>query len=183
MGTPVLLIIDVINHFDFPGAERLATFATDVSASIRRLRDRFDGAGAPVVYVNDNWAQWIGEFSDLVTACLQADGAPSTLAATLAPGEQHYHVLKPKHSGFMDSALTVLLQQLDADRLVITGLATDSCVLATALDAHMRDYPVWCPSDCSAAITMKRKSAALAILRSTIAARTVSTRHCADLFP
>ena len=43
-------------------------------------------------------------------------------------------MLKPKHSAFLCTALPVLLHQLGVDGLVLAGVATDSCVLATALD-------------------------------------------------
>lgn len=38
----------------------------------------------------------------------------------------------------------MLLQQLEVDCLVITGVATDACVLNTALDAQMRKFPLGC---------------------------------------
>jgi nicotinamidase-related amidase len=44
---------------------------------------------------------------------------------------------------------------------VLAGVATDSCILATAMDANMRDYPVWVPGDCTAAISSARKRDAL----------------------
>ncbi|MGZ7226722.1 cysteine hydrolase family protein, partial [Streptococcus pyogenes] len=48
--------------------------------------------------------------------------------------------------------------------LVITGVATDSCVLATAQDAHMRGYKVRVPSDAVAAQTAARSKRALALM-------------------
>ena len=126
---------------------------------------------------------WQGGFADLVDAC-QRHGAPGAgLARILAPAPHHYHVLKPKHSGFMHTALEVLLAQLGVDALVVTGLATDSCVLATALDAHMRDYILWVPSDCAAAITPARHARALALLRSNTPAVTAASRRVAGTFP
>ena len=53
----------------------------------------------------------------------------------------------------------------------------DSCVLATALDAHMRDLNCLVPSDCTEAMTDARKAAALTVLRGaridTRASRTI----------
>ena len=40
---------------------------------------------------------------------------------------------------------------MDATELVICGLATDICVQLTAMDAFLREYCIWVPSDCTAA--------------------------------
>lgn len=45
------------------------------------------------------------------------------------------------------------------------GIATDSCVLATAQDAKMRGLPFRVPIDATAAVSPARKEAALAVIR------------------
>jgi nicotinamidase-related amidase len=114
-----------------------------------------------VIYANDNWMQWQGGFADLVAACRDAGGDSGFVAARMAPCEGHYYVLQPKHSAFLCTALPVLPHQLRVDALVLAGVATDSCILATAMDAKMRDYPVQVPRPCTAAITSGRKRQAL----------------------
>lgn len=182
MATPALLIIDVINHFSFEGGKGLAAAANAIRMPLRALRDRFDAAGFPVVYANDNWMHWQGEFSDLVASCRAQGGTPARLADALAPEAGHFHILKPRHSGFMSAALPVLLQQLRVDRLAIAGIAADSCVLATAMDAHMRGYRLWVPSDCTAARTPGLKRAALHVLRYTCGAEVRPSRGAPGLF-
>lgn len=61
-------------------------------------------------------------------------------------------MLKPKHSGFFGTPLELFLTSLHVHRLILTGIATDSCVLSTAADAYMRNYELVVPSDCVAAI-------------------------------
>ena len=178
-----LLIIDAISHFDFPGGEQLGRRARPVVQSILRLRRRFDQNAQPVVYVNDNWTQWQGGFDELLCACTEAGGHAGFIATSLAPHAHHYHVLKPKNSGFFNCALPALLGQLDCEALVITGFATDSCVMSTALDAHMRDYPLWVPSDCTTAITQERKTHALSLLRANTGATTLASSRVRGLFP
>lgn len=100
-----LLIIDMMNLFDFEGGPALAKSAHPCSRVIRRLRDRFDEAEAPVIYVNDNFSHWQGDFRELVAACQTAEGfssritpvdwlhAPVTITSsnrsTLASWERH----------------------------------------------------------------------------------------------
>ena len=44
--------------------------------------------------------------------------------------------------------LEVLLRRLGAETLILTGFATDICVLFTANDAYMRDLRIFAPADC-----------------------------------
>ena len=169
---PALLLVDVINHFDFPGGDALGRATRRIVPAVLRLRDRFDRAGHPVIYANDNWTQWQGGFADLVAACRAAGGDSGHVADKLAPCDGHYYVLKPKHSAFLCTALPVLLHQLRVDGLVLAGVATDSCILATAVDARMRDYPVRVPRACTTAITPERKQQALHAIEQAFAVET-----------
>ena len=180
---PALLIVDVMNHFDFQGGAALAKQAAGLAHRVRELRDRFDAECRPVIYCNDNWTEWHGDFADLIAACRGQGGMSALLAERLSPQPGHYYILKPRHSAFMATALSRLLDQLRVDRLVITGIAADSCVLATAMDAHMRDYPLWVPRDGTAARTRALKSAAIHLLRHTCGADTRPSAGHPRAFP
>lgn len=178
-----LLLVDLFNLFDFPGGTALARSALEIVPRVAALRDRFDRANAPVIYANDNFSDWQGGFPELVAACLAAGGTPAAIVAALAPRASDYYILKPKHSAFMATALPVLLTQLGVRRLVLAGIAADSCVLATAQDAHMREYTQWVPSDCVAAISPARKDTALALLSRSIGIQTRGSRGTPGVFP
>ncbi|GAB3505283.1 cysteine hydrolase [Pseudoxanthomonas daejeonensis] len=178
-----LLILDMVNLFDFEGGGRLARDALSIVPALSALRARFDAAGAPVVYVNDNFTHWQGEFSDLIGRCIAAGGVPATIVGRLRPAPHHYYILKPKHSAFLATALPVLLAKLGVRRLVVTGLAADSCVLVTAQDANMREYRLWVPRDCVAAQTPARKEGALAIVRTALLGDVRSSARMDGLFP
>jgi nicotinamidase-related amidase len=53
------------------------------------------------------------------------------------------------------------LEHLAATRIVLTGVASDQCVLATAADARMRDYEVVIARDCVASQSAWRHKTAL----------------------
>lgn len=178
-----LLIIDMMNLFDFKGGGALGTAALTCLPAITRLRQRFDDASEPVIYVNDNFAHWQGEFHDLVARCTLAGGPSAKIATALTPGPGHYYVLKPKHSAFLCTPLSVLLAKLGVRRLVLTGIALDSCVIATALDATMREFDLWVPNDAVGAISPSRKDKGLALIRSSFEVDTRGTRAVATLFP
>ncbi|HEX6694665.1 MAG TPA: isochorismatase family cysteine hydrolase [Longimicrobiales bacterium] len=152
-ASPVaLLLIDVINDLEFPGAEELLGPAVEAATAIRALSERARAAGIPVIYANDNFGRWRSDFRQLIDHVRHDGCRGKPLADLLAPHEEDYFVLKPKHSAFYATTLDTLLQYLGAKHLIITGLTTDMCVLFTASDAFMRDFRVHIPPDCVAEI-------------------------------
>jgi nicotinamidase-related amidase len=160
-GGVALLIIDLINRFDFEGGGKLKAAAEKTIEPVLRLRAAFDAADAPTIYVNDNFGEWHSEKSKLVERA--RDNAPA-FVRRIEPREQDYFVIKPQLSGFYATNLPLLLPKLGVSRLVLTGVATDMCVLFTAADAHMRDYALWVPADAVAASSVPRAKAALEIM-------------------
>jgi nicotinamidase-related amidase len=172
-GTPTaLLLVDVVNTFDFDGAEALLARAGPAAEAIADLAARAREAGAPVVYANDNFGEWTETFDALVARCTRDDAAGCALVDRLRPRDGDYFVLKPSYSAFYETSLQTLLRHLGAGRLVVAGFATDICVLATALDAAMRDYAVVVPEDAAAAETEEAHRTALAHLRRAFGAET-----------
>jgi nicotinamidase-related amidase len=172
-----LLIVDMINPLDFPGARALQRQALPVARTIARLKGRLKPRGVPVVYVNDNFTQWLRDFRDLVAICSQPDAPGAPLILPIAPEHDDYLVLKPRHSGFHASPLEILLRQLEIRRLVVTGIAGDGCVMTTAADAHIREFAVSVPSDCCASISGARNQRALQVLREAMGIDTRASRY------
>ncbi len=169
---PALLIIDMINCFDFPGADVVEPKALRAAQAISFLAQHMRRCGYPIIYVNDNFGEWHSERSRLVERAIET-GNP--VAQQLRPNEDDFFVIKPQFSGFYSTNLPVLLPKLGVSRLILTGLATDICVLFTAADAHMRDYALWIPEDCVAAEKDDRGQFALETMRKTMGARTDSS--------
>ncbi|MFF2447452.1 cysteine hydrolase family protein [Neobacillus sp. NPDC058068] len=60
----------------------------------------------------------------------------------LRPGKTDIVVDKHRYSGFYESSLELMLKSLNVKHLIVGGVLTDCCVLATVLDAYYRDYQV-----------------------------------------
>jgi nicotinamidase-related amidase len=146
-----LLIIDMINAFDFEGARAMLPRAVAAAKATAALKRRARRAGVPAVYVNDNFGRWRSDFRSLLEHCLRSPG--KEIAALLRPDQDDYFVLKPKHSGFQFTTLDVLLSHLGCETLILTGVAGNFCVLFTAHDAYMRDFHLVVPRDCVASAT------------------------------
>jgi nicotinamidase-related amidase len=146
-GGTALLVVDMINRFDFPGSDALLPKAITAADVVLRLREAADRRDVPVVYINDNYGEWRSDRDSLIGRCLQCTRGGRDLIGKIRPREQDLFIIKPQVSGFYATNLPVLLPQLGVSRLILTGIATDICVLFTAADAHMRDYDLWVPSD------------------------------------
>jgi len=174
-GGCALIIIDMITELDFEGAGAMLEEAETAAHAILRLRDAADAADLPVIYVNDNFGEWHSERSRLVERALAAESGSARFVETLKPRDGDYFIIKPQFSGFYATNLPVLLPKLGIDRLILTGMSADICVLFTAADAHMRDYRLWVPADAVAAQTPERRKWALEILRSAMGAEVRQT--------
>ena len=157
----VLLLIDVVNDMEFPGAELLVKHAVPMARKLARLKKRARAAGIPAIYVNDNFGRWQSDFHRVVEHCLEDGVRGEPVARLLVPEDDDYFVLKPKHSAFYATTLDTLLQYLGARTLILTGIAGNICILFSANDAYMRDFNIYVPSDCVASNTKRENDNAL----------------------
>ena len=172
-----LLLIDVINDFEFEGGEKLARAANKIAKNIAALKRRGKAAGIPVIYLNDNFGKWQSDFRKLVEHCGNKESRGRSIVERLLPEPDDYFVLKPKNSGFYSTALELLLRYLEARTLILCGLTADNCVLFTAVDAHMRDYDLIIPSDCVASQSPGRKTQALDLIRRVLDVEITTSRN------
>ena len=167
-----LLIIDVINDLDFSEGEALLKSALPMAHRIRDLKQRALEAEVPVIYVNDNFGRWQSNLQAQVEYCERPESRGRELVQLLRPGPKDFFVLKPKFSGFFGTTLELLLEHLGCGTVILTGVATNLCVLFTANDAYLRDYEVIVPRDCSAANTPQLHATAIEQMALTVKAFT-----------
>lgn len=167
----VLLMIDVINHFEFPDGSALLRNALSIAPNLVRLKRRARAAGIPTIYVNDNFGQWRSDASKLLKYCSRNDSPGRTFVSTVHPDSDDYFVLKPMHSAFFQTPLEILLRHMDVESLILCGLATNSCIICTAHDAKMRNFRLCVPADCSAARTPEEHRIAIAHIKAGTGAK------------
>ncbi|MBX2987851.1 MAG: cysteine hydrolase [Bdellovibrionaceae bacterium] len=171
-GRFALVILDMLNLFDFPEGKELSRASLPVAKSILRLKKRLKAKKVPVIYVNDNFGKWQSNWKNVFEVC-SAEGRPGRdIARILKPDDDDYFVLKPKHSGFYSTTFDLLLKHLKVQKLILTGIAGNICVLFTAHDAHMRDYQVIVPRDCTASNKRSENEFALRQMREALGLRT-----------
>lgn len=172
-----LLLIDVINDFDFTEGEQLLELAMPVGKNIAALKRRAQEAGIPSIYVNDNFGRWQSDLQRIVDHCAQEQSRGKRFVELLLPDNDDYFVLKPKNSGFYSTTLDLLLSHLGAKNLILTGIAGNNCVFFTANDAYMRDYKIFVPEDCSVSNTDEENQHALKQMQTVLKADITASKE------
>jgi len=150
-----LLIVDMVGTLDFPRCASLRRAAHYVAPRLAVLKARVEAAGGLCVHANDDFADWCSDFQALVQLARQSPGRE--VLGPIAPDADDAHVLEPRHSPFHQTALHRLLKAREVSRVLISGVSTESCVLASALDARIRELDVCMVSDCVASSSPARR--------------------------
>ena len=167
-----LLLIDLINTWQYAEGAQLLKQTLKIVPSIQALRERAKKNAIPVIYANDNFGQWRSDFKKVIAKVKTSDSEAAAVLQTLHPDEDDYFLLKPKHSAFYATPLDILLQHLRVSTLVLCGVAGDQCILATAFDAKLRDYKVIIPRDAIASASKERNAAILKHFRDVMGLNT-----------
>ena len=157
-----LMVVDVQNDFVADGGffDRIAADVKTVQKSIPnlvRLTDRARAAGVLVIFVQAIYdAQYL---SPPMRERNQRRGIEMPRCLTGSWGADFYAVrpagapvvIKHRYSAMYDTELDALLQRHAIRSLLLTGVATDTCVESTGRDAYFAGYYVTMVADCCAA--------------------------------
>ena len=171
MTKTALLIIDMINDFNFDAGEALAEHTMKIIDPILMLKKNFNKKDLPVIYINDHYNLWQADFEKIMDFCTN-EKSEEIINKISPEKDKDYFLIKPKHSAFYGTALNTLLQQLDVDSLILTGIAGNICVLFTANDAYMREYNLIIPEDCIASNNDEDNQYALTMMKNVLSAET-----------
>ena len=174
-----LLLIHFIHTLEYEYGEALLPHAVRAAQAVAQLKRRANAAGVPVIYVNDNFGEWRSDFKQVVQHCLRSNCPGRPLARLLKPGKDDYFVLKPKNSGFYQTPLQSLLEDLGVKKLILTGLTADICVLFTANDAHLNEFEICIASDCVASPEPRDTEYALQYLKRVVNAKILPSKQIA----
>jgi nicotinamidase-related amidase len=168
----VLLLIDVLNDLSFPDNQHLVRRSVALAKSIAKLKKRCKKLGIPTIYVNDNRGRWRSDISAVLRHCVGTECPGREMTKLLVP---EYIVLKPKHSPFYASPLQTILDSIGARNAIVAGVTTNACVLIAAGDLHVRDFRLFVPADCVAALTDREHRRSLDVMKNSFGANTGSS--------
>jgi nicotinamidase-related amidase len=172
------IVIDMLNPYDHEDGEELAAQVKDRIEPIRGLIDATPGAGAQLVYVNDNYEDFTATSKDLGAAAMK--GRHPELVEPILPPKGTLFVQKVRHSAFYSTALDHLLRTHDIRGVVLAGQVTEQCILYSALDAYVRGFEVRIARDAVVPLDPELGEAALTMMERNMRARVVPGSEAFD---
>ncbi|WP_077623865.1 cysteine hydrolase family protein [Sediminibacillus massiliensis] len=165
-----IVLIDILNNFDFPEGEQLLKNTKKILPHLVKLKEHARKEQIPFIYVNDHYGIWQSDFQKISDHCRNDENAD--IIDSMRPTHDDYFLMKPKHSGFYQTALESLLKELEVDHIIFAGIAGDICVLFTANDAHMREFNISVPKNCIASNEDQQNERALRLMETKLNADT-----------
>jgi ureidoacrylate peracid hydrolase len=169
-----LVVVDVQNDFAADGGF-FAQIGADMKTiqraipPLQRLIDAAREAGVLVVFVQAIYDQQYRSApmrerdrrrTIEMPRCQTGTWGADFYAVRPLPGEPV--VIKHRYSGIINTELDAVLKRHGVQSLLLTGVATDTCVESTARDAYFIDYYVTLVADCCAAFNEADHRGALA---------------------
>jgi nicotinamidase-related amidase len=175
-----LLVVDVINDFTHEDGQHLLESVRERLSAMTTAIAAARAAGVPVVYVNDDHGRWDSDAPGLVRAVTD-NGRAGEVVRELAPEPGSYFLLKHRYSAFDHTALDLLLEELDVERLVLIGAATEGCIVQTAIDAREHGLKTTILADACATTDAELEAVALHYAERVVGARIAEIREPAEL--
>jgi ureidoacrylate peracid hydrolase len=161
-GHAALLIVDVQNDFLADGGtfDRIGRDVAVVRRMMPPLHALLEGArraGVPVIFVR--YGQTEATESEVFLEQRSRGRADQPICREGTWGAEFYEfvpqpsepvVTKHRYSGFIGTDLDIILRSKGVRSLVLTGIASNGCVEATARDGFMHDYYIVFVDDCTA---------------------------------
>jgi nicotinamidase-related amidase len=165
-----LIVVDVVTTFEHDDAAALlASFRSHLEALESVLRAARARA-VPVIYVNDSHGQWDSGLAEAIHRATSAVPG-GDLVARVAPRAGEHYLRKPRYSAFDHTALELILRDLDVDRLLLVGAATEMCIVQTAIDARELGFKVTILASACASVDSDDADLALAYARRVVGVR------------
>ena len=157
-----LIVVDMINSYDFDDAEKLRESVEQSLPQMVDLVERAQDLDLRTIYVNDNHGAWHQGRAEMVEEFMGGEFAH--LIEPIAPGDDVDFVVKARHSIFYETPLEYLLREGEIERVILVGQVTEQCILYSALDAYIRHFEVQVPPDAVAHIHADLAEAALKMM-------------------
>ena len=152
-----LLLVDVQNRFIFGPNPAAPGPSAKVMAPIGKLLRTARTYDVPRFYVTvahpsgSDAAPWMRRLNDMGSDVKGRASMPampasaSEIPAEIAPLPGEVHLIKTRFSAFYETALSVVLHGAGIETVVIGGVASYGCIIATYIDACTRGFfPLLC---------------------------------------
>ena len=192
VGRPALLIIDMQHDFLDSDSLLCAPGGMDMVPTVARVIEAARAADVPVIFTQEAHRQGedrvdSGRELDPGTGSGYPGGGPDSpvplhcvegtrgieIVDELAPQPEDLRLMKRRYSCFLGTELDILLNLLNVETLLVTGVDSNVCVLWTVGDGFQKDYHVRVIEDCVAGSNPEEHEAALLIMRTLTTGRAI----------
>jgi nicotinamidase-related amidase len=158
-----LVVCDMIRDHLTPGRRLEVPRARAIVEPLARRIEEARASGTPIVYVLDRHEPDDPELEEWGAHAVEgSEGAE--VWPTLAPVPGDRIVTKPSYSGFYQTQLEAVLDELAVDTLVLAGCATEVQLMSTATDALHRGFAIEMPADSQAGTSEVGELVAMGVL-------------------
>jgi nicotinamidase/pyrazinamidase len=149
-----LVIEDMQKDFCYEdGALFMGDGVAEIIPRIRELVERALQNKVHVIFAQDWHSPDNIEFELWGEHCVQGTRGAEVIDELSPFLKEAYVVKKERYSDFYETELDAYLKAKGIKRLIIVGVATNICVMHTAIDAELRDYEIIVPEDCVTALS------------------------------
>ncbi len=154
----VLLVIDMQNDFCKREGALFLERSEGLAEKIAEVVSSAKKAGFRVVYTQDWHREDDSEFELWPKHCVENSWGAEIVEELPEPD---FYVKKRRYSAFLMTDLPLLLNELGERELLLAGVATDVCVMHTAVDGLQFGYRVSIIKDCTAGTSKESEEFAL----------------------
>ena len=173
-----LLVIDELGD---PTGGPLEPVLLPAIQQTAKLTTAARAVGMPVVFTNDAHLPGIDRELALWGAHGIAGTPEAQTSPLLDPQPTDYVVEKRRYSGFFQTGLLLLLNELDVDTLICCGMDTNICVKHTVADAYVNNFNIIVVGDATATFLVGNQEEGLEYMKVCYAAKVVDTNEAVNL--
>ena len=145
----VLLVVDMLNDFldKWPSGQR-ERLCDSTNQLVQMMRD----ADQAILWIRQEFDPDLADAFPEMTAKgirITIRGTPGCeIVPELAVASSDPVLVKKRYSAFFGTTLEAMLDRINPQALILTGINTHACIRMTAIDAHQRDRRVILAVDC-----------------------------------
>lgn len=173
-----LLVIDELGD---PTGGPLEPVLLPAIQQTAKLTTAARAVGMPVVFTNDAHLPGIDRELALWGAHGIAGTPEAQTSPLLDPQPSDYVVEKRRYSGFFQTGLLLLLNELGVDTLICCGMDTNICVKHTVADAYFNNFNIIVVGDATATFLVGNQEEGLEYMKVCYAAKVVDTNEAVKL--
>lgn len=172
MNNKALIIIDMI--YDFVYGKFGNDYARNIIHNVNGIISKARSKDIPVIYLKDEHLSSDPETKHWGQHAMKGDPG-SEIIPDLIPEINDIVISKSTYSGYFNTNLDTILENLQVEEVVLAGVSTNICVQHNAADSFFRGYKVTVIENATAAFEPALHLQALQYMRDIYGVKTIDS--------